>query len=242
MEKIERKKSVDSDEKERHFFAINSLGKLIPVIFIIFFFAYLAGSQPSADSTLEIPKVSIEKWSETIIVEKQDVLKKEEKQEKKSYLNTSPIKLEAKTLPSIESTKKSQSIQKNIPTETEKDLARPIFPKASPREVLPTLEVSQSVDKIVPTIEKYSSTEIKSQDEIIAETKPVEEVNFIYNTPLIKEQSIEVLKRKDIASLAEVAIEIPEMTVKSNWVPRTSVREENELIFVQYDGFCVFNL
>lgn len=230
MEKIERKKSVDSDEKERHFFAINSLGKLIPVIFIIFFFAYLAGSQPSADSTLEIPKVSIEKWSETIIVEKQDVLKKEEKQEKKSYLNTSPIKLEAKTLPSIESTKKSQSIQKNIPTETEKDLARPIFPKASPREVLPTLEVSQSVDKIVPTIEKYSSTEIKSQDEIIAETKPVEEVNFIYNTPLIKEQSIEVLKRKDIASLAEVAIEIPEMTVKSNWVPRTSVREENELI------------
>ncbi len=231
MEKIERKQSVISDEKESGFLAINSLGELLPIIFIAFFFAYLIGSQARVDSTtvvypeaIENHQASIEKLKESTTLEKQEIVKNEEPQEEKVYINKSPDNTEAKASRIIE----RPSIQKNIPTETEENIARPLFPKASPREALPTLEVSQPIKELAPTTEKYTLLEEDAADEIILATKPIEEIILSEGTPIIKEQRIETLKSKSIAHLEDVEVEVAEMVVKPNWTPRTMLLEERE--------------
>ena len=225
MEKIERKQAVDSGEKKRGFLAINSLGELLPVICIIFFFAYLIGNEPIVDSLAVNNQITTEKFSEAKVIDEQKKLEKTNKKEENSYLNTSPTKNKAKTLPRTETSNKNQLIQKENPIKEEEDLARPLFPKTSPRKVLPTIEVSQPIENITPTVEKYSGMERISPKETILARISTENI-IPTSIPAVKEEQVERLKEKAITHLAGIELETPEMIVKPNWTPRKEIIEE----------------
>ena len=226
MEKIERKQSADSDQKERGFFVINSLGELLPIVLVIFFFAYLAGSHPALDSTAHTHQLTTDNLGTFKIVEQQELPENNEQIEEKTYLNTSPKEAQAKILPIIKKENKRRPVQKNLPKETEEDLARPQFPKASPREALPPLQVSEPIKKAEPAPEKYSQIELEPKKEILLEEQPTETAMLSQNTAREKLEPIALLNQKNISKLAEIDIEIVEMSVEADWVPRQILEEE----------------
>jgi len=226
MEKIERKQSVDSDQRERGFFTINSLGELLPIIFIAFFFAYIAGSQHRVDLTADRQTESSIEINKFSINEENTIEKNKRETEVKIHHNTSPLKNSAKTLPIIENKQKRQSLQEKAQTEQIEKQARPHFPKAKTRQALPKLEAIEIIEEINPRTEKYTSVEVEPIEKLVTKPDLIEEAIISTNIPLEKEKNIELLERKAIRNLAEVKMERPEMVVKADWKPREIIKEE----------------
>lgn len=227
MEKIERKESVDSDQKERSFLAINSLGELLPFIFIAFFFAFAVGNQPKVGSAAYEQMKPVVEMSEAAFAEEENIFRNSEELEEEVYLNTSPAETEAKILPIIESKKKNKkSIQNELPVEIERNLPRPHLPKAQAREVLPVLEISQPIEEIIPVAEKFTIIEeVDESTETIYKNSPIDEAIVMKEPDIINEKAIELLEGKEIKRLANLPVETAEMTVKLNLVPKEVIAE-----------------
>ncbi len=226
MEKIERKQSVDSGRLERGFLAINSLGELLPFICIIFFFAYFLGSKSIDDSLAINHPISSEKLEETKVIDEQKKLENTGKKEEKVYLNTSPTKVKAKTLPTIEATSENKSVQKDNSVEKEEEKVIPLFPKTTPRKTLPTLEVSQPIENVNPVPEKYSAMKPISPAETILTTRQNNGNIIASSIRLEKEEKLASLEEKTITRLTEIEIETAEMEVKPSWTPRKEIINE----------------
>jgi len=226
MEKIERKQSADSDQKEKDFFVINSVGELLPFIFIAFFFTYMVGSQKVINSTVSSHTEAIVQMSEAKISEQQNILKNRGEDKEKIYLNASPAKVEANKLPKIKAERKKSVIQKESHVEKEENHARPHFPKAEYREVLPVIEVVQPLETITPSKEKFS---YKEEKEISLEVMP-EEVYTSSNSTIVLQPKIITTLEKEISPLETAKVNIAKMTVKPNLTPKTIELDEEETV------------
>jgi len=229
MEKIEKRRSVHTDQKGSEFFTINSLGELLPIILITFFLAFVASYQRFEVSTVsEQLKPALES-NEAAFVEEQTILKKKELNQEDVHLNSSPSKKSAKMLPVIESIQKRQAAPEKAFPELKETVARPHFPKAKARKPLPTLEVSNPIKKAIPQTEKLTVLKVEELEKIVVEPKLEEEFIVLNYTPTRQTEVIQPVKAlgaKTIGRLANIAVDKPEMELNPNWTPVTTTVEE----------------